>query len=229
MASAKNAEVRVLDRRSRRGRHRAFRRGHARSPRKTLFPSSRSALPSLRLLMRLSPMPLGCSLTDAISFIFPSCHQEARRPVPAPARASPRPRTRPLPGPARPPSPLPRSRLPRMRRRPRPRPRPPPAREHPRRSRPSGAAVPPPRISYAAVDRSLPRHRYAPVPSSHRQPRTIATAHRDRFFGFAKRFAKQNLTLNRSTPHPPPIHTAHNPAQAEHRQDPRARHQPRRR
>jgi hypothetical protein len=152
-----------------------------------------STLPSLRLLMRLSPMPLGCSLTDAISFIFPSCHQEARRPVPAPARASPRPRTRPLPGPARPPSPLPR-RLPRMRRRPRPRPRPPPAREHPRRSRPSGAAEPPQRTSYAAVDRSLPRHRYAPVPSSHP---TIATASRSFFlvfFGFTKRLPNNSTS-----------------------------------
>jgi len=142
-------------------------------------------------------MPLGCSLTDATSFIFPSCHQEARRPVPAPARASPRPRTRPLPGPARPPSPLPR-RLPRMRRRPRPRPRQPPAREHPRRSRPSGAAEPPQRTSYAAVDRSLPRHRYAHVPSSHRNNIAIVFLV---FIGFTKRFAKQlNLTLNRSTP-----------------------------
>ena len=139
--------------------------------------------------------------------------------IPAPKNAAPRPGPPPVAAPAQAPAQA----------APAPAPAPPPAREHPRRSRPSGAAVPPPRISYAAVDRSLPRHRYAPVPSSHRQPRTIATAHRDRFFGFAKRFAKQNLTLNRSTPHPPPIHTAHNPAQAEHRQDPRARHQPRRR
>ena len=140
-------------------------------------------------------MPLGCSLTDAISVIFPSCHQEARRPVPAPARASPRPRTR-RQGPARPPSPLPR-RLPRRRR---PRPRPPPAREHPRRSRPSGAAEPPQRTSSAAVDRSLPRHRYAPVPSSHRQPRTIATASRSFFW------------ICQTKPHTKPIHPTSTPS-----------------
>lgn len=202
MASAKNAEVRVLDRRSRRGRHRAFRRGHARSTRKTLFPSSRSTLPSLRLLMPSLSHASRMFSDRRDLFIFPSYHQEARRPVPAPARASPRPRTRRLPGPARPPSPLPR-RLPRMRRRPRPRPRPPPAREHPRRSRPSGAAVPPQRTSSAAVDRSLPRHRYAPVPASHRNRIAIV------FFGF---FWIYQTICQTTQPHTKPIHPTSTPS-----------------
>ena len=97
------------------------------------------------------------TLTDAhASPRHPSSRQAARRPAPAPARASPPPRT------PRPPGPRPKSRRPTRRpRRRRRRPRPRRARdpEPPLRSRPSGAAEPPPRISSAEVARSLPRPR----------------------------------------------------------------------
>ena len=111
MASAKNAEVRVLDRRSRRGRHRAFRRGHARSTRKTLFPSSRSALPSLPLLMPSLSHASRMFSDRRDLFYLPivtsggkAAGPGAGKGIPAPKNAAPRPGPPPVAAPAQAPA-----------------------------------------------------------------------------------------------------------------------------
>ena len=229
MASAKNAEVRVLDRRSRRGRHRAFRRGHARSTRKTLFPTSRIDTPF--------PSSLDASLSHASLmftdrrdlFYLPIVPSGGKAAGPGAGKGIPAPKNAAAPRPGPPPVAAP-AQAPAHAAAPAPAPAP--------SAGPGTPAPVAPKWGSGATAADIVRGGRPQPPAPQVRPRSlIPSDNRNRiaivFFGFFwiyQTIAKQlNLTLNRSTPHPPPPSTAHDPAQAEHRQDPRARHQPRRR
>jgi hypothetical protein len=226
MASAKNAEVRALDRRSRRGRHRAFRRGHARSTRKTLFPSSRSALPSLPLLMPSLSHASRMFSDRRDLFYLPIVTSGGKAAGPGAGKGIPAPKNAAAPRPGPPPVAAP-AQAPAHAAAPAPAPAP--------TAGPGTPAPVAPKWGSGATAADIVRGGRPQPPAPQVRPRSLIPSqpHRDSFFGFFwiyQTIAKQlNLTLNRSTPHPPPPSTAHNPAQAEHRQDPRARHQPRRR
>jgi hypothetical protein len=205
MASAKNAEVRALDRRSRRGRHRAFRRGHARSTRKTLFPSSRSALPSLPLLMPSLSHASRMFSDRRDLFYLPIVTSGGKAAGPGAGKGIPAPKNAAAPRPGPPPAQAP-AQAPAHAAAPAPAPAP--------TAGPGTPAPVAPKWGSGATAADIVRGGRPQPPAPQVRPRSLIPSqpHRDRFFGFFWIYQSIRQTKPRTKPiHPTSTPSIHSP------------------